>query len=553
MAPLTLLSMTQFSSHHPVAFFCAEFGIDAQLPIYAGGLGILAGDILKEAAKEQLPMVGIGLLYRGEGAAQIITPDGQQEEVNVDYDPLAAGLEHVYLDDMPLFIKVHLTEIDVWVRCWQKKIGPTVTLYLLDTDTDQNHVSERNICSSLYVGTEEALLKQQLILGIGGVKLLHALEIHPALYHMNEGRPAYLHWQLIRSYMDEHGMTYEQARELAISKTVYTNHTLVGAGNAAHNADLLKAYSAYYADRMGITVDKLLESGLNADGNFNATEFALSIAHKVSAVSQLHYKLCQEAWPQYSWVGITNGVFMPQWQDSDIAAVASTPALLWDVHQAKKQDLMEFVKTRTGYGYDPQRLVVTWARRITGYKQLGALFSDLERLKHIVSQPGREVQLLIAGKAHAQDIESKGLIQQVIKYFQNELAGYALFVPNYNLEVAQNLVKGSDVWLNTPEYGMEASGTSGMKAISNGVLQLTVPDGWAAEVEWPGKGWNLDADHVADSIYTTLENTIIPTFWERDTTGIPQEWVKMMQASIALSVQYSAQRMLKQYIEQLYS
>lgn len=552
MSPLGVLLMSQFSATHPIAFFCAEYGIEAQLPIYAGGLGILAGDILKEAAEQKLPMVGVGLLYRGEGAAQKINTEGMQEEVNVEYDPLSVGLEHVYLDDMPLFIKVHLTQTDVWVRCWQKKLGSTVTLYLLDTDTDQNHASERSICSSLYVGTEEALLKQQLILGIGGVKLLHALGIHPSLYHVNEGRPSFLHWQLIRSYMDEHGMTYEQAQSLAISKTVYTNHTLVGAGNSSHSADLLRAYSHYYAERMGISVDKLLEPGLTHDGSFNPTQFALNIASKVSAVSQLHYRLCQEAWPQYQWSGITNGVHMPQWQDSDLKAVSHTPALLWQVHQDKKQQLADFVQQQTGFGYDPNRLVITWARRITGYKQLAALFGDLARLKQILSAPGREVQLLVAGKAHAYDAHAKQLIQQIITYFSTELSGYALFVPNYNIEVAKQLVRGSDAWLNTPEYGMEASGTSGMKAISNGVLQVTVPDGWAAEVDWVDKGWQLDPNAISETVYHLLEEQIVPEFYERDAFGTPQDWVKKMQRSIELSSHYSAERMLKQYIELLY-
>lgn len=545
--------MPQFSALHPIAFFCAEFGIDPQLPIYAGGLGILAGDMLKEAADQKLPMVGVGLLYRGEGAGQQLTSEGLQKEVDVDFDPLANGLEHVYLDDMPLFIKVHLTELDVWVRCWQKKIGNSVTLYLLDTDTDQNHIQERSINASLYVGTEEALLKQQLILGIGGVKLLHTLGIHPSVYHVNEGRPAFLHWQLIRSYMDEHGMKYEEARQLAINKTVYTNHTLVSAGNQSHSSDLLRAYSDYYARRMGISVDELLRPGLTAAGLFNPTQFALNTSSRVSAVSQLHYRLCQEAWPDHHWSGITNGVYHPEWQDHDIKAVADNSHLLWQVHQAKKAALRDFVVQRTGFSYDPERLVITWARRIAGYKQLGALFADLERFKRIANKTGQNVQLLVAGKAHAYDTQAKQLIQQIITYFQTQLSGSALFIPNYNLEVARHLVKGSDVWLNTPEFGREASGTSGMKAISNGVLQCTVPDGWAAEVDWSGVGWQLDPSNLGPSFYEKLEQEIQPLFWQRDQSGVPSAWVTRMQASIRLSERFSTTRMLHEYIEKLYS
>jgi starch phosphorylase len=283
--------MPSFSAQHPIAFFCAEFGVDSRLPIYAGGLGILAGDILKEAADQKIPMVGVGLLYRGEGAIQHITAQGQQLEHDNNFDPLSMGLEHVYVDEMPLFIKVHLTQLDIWIRCWKKTIGETVTLYLLDTDTEQNHQNERNICRALYAGTEEETIKQQLILGIGGVKLLHALEIHPDLYHINEGRPSFLHWQLIRSYMDDHGASFDDASGKARQKTVYTNHTLVAAGNQSYATDLLKAYSAYYAEKMQVSVERLLQPGMEGE-SFNITRYALNTSRKASAVSQLHYQFC---------------------------------------------------------------------------------------------------------------------------------------------------------------------------------------------------------------------------------------------------------------------
>lgn len=544
--------MTSFSAQNPLAFFCAEFGLDARLPIYAGGLGILAGDILKEAADQKIPLVALGLLYRGVGAAQMVNDQGEQIEINREFDPVSIGLEHVYVDDTPLFVKVHLTQVNVWLRCWKKTIGETVTLYLLDTATDQNLPEERTINNSLYVGTEEALIKQQLLLGIGGVKILHALGIHPALYHVNEGRPAFLHWQLIRSYMDVHGMTYQEAHLLAKSKTVYTNHTLVGAGNQPFGLDLLRAYSRYYADKIGISVDELLQMGMLENNQFSLTQFAMNSAERVSAVSQLHYELCKKAWPQFNWVNVTNGVHLPTWQDQDIKSFADAPTELWRVHQTKKRQLMEFVQQRTGFGYDPNRLVISWARRITGYKQLNQLFGDVIRLKEILSASGREVQLLISGKAHAYDKTSKQLITEVINHLAHDLPGYGLYIPNYDMDVARQLVAGSDVWLNTPEYGMEASGTSGMKAISNGVLQCTVKDGWAAEVNWKELGWELNADEVSDSLYTTLANQIVPMYWDRDTDGIPQAWVKRMQKSIELSKQFSATRMMKEYLEKLY-
>ncbi len=546
--------MPEISTKNPVAYFCAEYGIQANLPLYAGGLGVLAGDTIKEAADQNFPMVAVGLLYRGEGAIQQITPEGMQQEVNLDVDPLTLGFEHVYVDEMPLFIKVHLTQIDVWARCWKKTIKNNVVLYLLDTETDQNLAQERSITHAFYSGTDESLMKQQLILGIGGVKLLHRLDIHPALYHVNEGRPAFLHWQLIRSYMDGHGMSYEEAAALAKSKTVYTNHTLVTAGNESYNIHLLKTYGQYYADKMGISIDALLSPGVeDISDHFVMTRFALNTSRKASGVSQLHYQLSKEHWPQYNWVGVTNGVHMPTWQDPEIRDCNKEGSGVWLVHQRKKNELMNYVQQHTGFGYDPNRLVISWARRIATYKRVHELFSDIKHLQAIIRNSERPVQLLIAGKAHVKDVPAKMLLQEVIHYMQNELNGFALFIPNYSIEVAQMLVKGSDVWLNTPVFGQEASGTSGMKAISNGVLQCTVNDGWAHEVDWNGIGWVLDPNNIANSFYNVVENEIVPLHYNRNAQGVPEEWVGRMKKSIELSKQFSTTRMLNEYKEKLYS
>jgi glycogen phosphorylase len=556
-----VFAMPAVTAQHPVAFFCAEYGIQSDLPLYAGGLGVLAGDILKESAKQKIPMVAVGLLYRGEGAIQAITQAGQQEERDIIFDPLSAGLEHVYVDDMPLFIKVHLTQVDVWVRCWKKTIGETVTLYLLDTDTDQNQLQERGIAHALYAGTEEELIKQQLILGIGGIKLLHQLGIHPSLYHVNEGRPAFLHWQLIRRYMDEHGVSYDQASSWAKEKTVYTNHTLVEAGNQSYTSELLKVYGKYYADKMGITAERLLEPGLEPGSDrFSITRYALNTSSKASAVSQLHFSFCQQQWPEYKWSAVTNGVFLPYWQDGrfsseGLSAASSETTLseaIWTTHQDCKKQLADYVQQRTGFTYDPQRLVITWSRRMAGYKQVEALFHDMDRLVKIVKSSEKPVQILIAGKAHIFDVAAKQTIESIIRFMQNELSGNALFVPNLNMEVDQMLAKGSDVWLNTPEFGKEACGTSGMKAISNGVLQCTVADGWTAEVDWTDCGWVLDHQHLVESIYMTLEEKIVPLFYERDEANIPQAWVEKMRRSISLAEKFSAERMMNQYKEQFY-
>lgn len=545
-------SQTPISVANPVAYFCAEFGFDANLPIYAGGLGILAGDTLKQAADDSFPMIGVGLLYRGYGMRQKVNEDGEQIEEDWLFDPLSQGLEHVYIDDMPLFIKVHLSEVDVWLRCWKKTFANGVVLYLLDSETDQNQLTERSITQVLYSGTTESQLKQQLILGIGGVKLLTALGITPSLYHVNEGRPAFLHWQLIRQYMDAHRISYHSARQLAIDKTVYTNHTLVAAGNQGYPMDILKVLSRYYAEKMNITVDELLKPGIDLDPNtFAVTRFALNVSKKASGVSKLHTELSEEYWPQYHWTNITNGVHFPTWQSADIAA-AHTSQDLWQTHLQEKRNLMEFVQRTTGFGYDPNRLVITWCRRLAGYKQLDVLFYDIERLRKILKSSDKPVQLLISGKAHGGDSHGKELLKSVIGYMQRELSGNALYLPNYNIEIAEHLVKGSDLWLNTPQLGKEACGTSGMKASANGVLQCSVQDGWMAEISLDGLGWPLPAKDIAIKLYELLENEIVPQYYDRGDDGMPPVWLERMTKTIAMSQQYSAKRMLDEYQSNLY-
>ncbi|MFZ1721613.1 MAG: alpha-glucan family phosphorylase [Microgenomates group bacterium] len=551
-SPQNAMPTPFLSQQNPIAYFCAEFGFDSSIPIYAGGLGILAGDTIKQAASSNIPFIGIGLLYRGYGAIQNISEDGLQTEADWLFDPLSAGLEHVYVDNDPLFIKIHLTEVEVWVRVWKKSFDNNVVLYLLDTETDQNQLSERSITQILYSGTNEQQLKQQLILGIGGIKLLKELQIRPILYHVNEGRPSFLHWQLIRSAMDTHGMNYESARALAIEKTVYTNHTLVAAGNQGYSMDLLRVFARYYADKMGISTEQLLADGIDTNPDvFSITNYALNTSRRANGVSELHTRLSQGTWSRYTWVNVTNGVHLPTWQDHEITQKNDSRSL-WAHHQHLKENLARFVQEKTGYTYDPKRLVISWARRIAGYKQLPLLFSDIKRLSKLIKNENMPIQLLVSGKAHIGDTSGKYELQNIIKLFQTELAGHALFIPNYSIEVSQQLTRGSDVWLNTPEYGREACGTSGMKAISNGVLQCTVADGWAAEVDWSDIGWVLNHEKLAESIYSTLEEKIVPQFYANKPEEFSPVWVDKMQKSIELSSKFSTKRMLDEYLSKLY-
>lgn len=546
--------MPKPTHEHPVAYFCAEYALRSDLPIFAGGLGVLAADTIKEAADQDYPMVAVGLLYRGCGSRQSVDEAGMQYEEDVTYDPASLGLEHVFSPgtDQPLFIKVNLTTTTVWARVWKMTIKH-LELYLLDTDTDQNEAEERGIACALYAGGNDFLLKQQLVLGMGGVKVLDILGIKPSLYHVNEGRPAFLFWQLVRYHMERDGMTYDEACAASKAKIVYTNHTLVKAGNNEYELELLQKYCHYYAEKMGISVSQLLEPGIDSDsGSFSMTQFALNTASRASAVSQIHFRLSKELWPQYEWYGITNGVHFPTWKDERIDSVKEDPAALWHRHLENKRALSDFVHARTGYRFDPERLTITWARRIATYKRPEALFSDLDRLKAILTKADRPAQILLSGKAHMRDVGAKSLLQTIIAHMQTELSGHALYIANYDLEVANHLVKGSDIWLNTPIYGKEASGTSGMKAAANGVLQCTVEDGWADEVDWHARGWTLDSENLSPTLYLRLEDDIAPLYYDRDEAGIPLGWVERMQKSIELANQFSTGRMLSEYDQYLY-
>lgn len=544
---------TTISKQHPIAYLCAEYGVATELPIYAGGLGVLAGDTVKAAADMAAPFVAIGLLYRGHGVVQHISPEGLQTEGDYTFDPIENGLEHVYLDEEPLFVKVHLTELDVWLRVWKKDMGNGVFLYLLDSETDQNELVERDITQVLYSGTQENLIKQQLILGIGGVKLLSKLGITPSVYHINEGRPAFAHWQLIRMFMDDYGMNYDEARTAAIEKTVYTNHTLVAAGNQSYPPELIKMYSAYYAEKMGISNDVLISDGLDENDQFSITRFALNTSRRANGVSTLHTNLSKKTWPEYTWVNVTNGVHRSTWQSPNLLESKSSNTQLWHSHLALKKQTMQFIQKQTGFGYDENKLILGWARRLAGYKQLPVLFADLARLAAILKNVDHPVQLLISGKAHMGDTQGKQMLQEIISHFSNELAGSALFVPNYNIEVAQHLTRGVDVWINTPELGMEACGTSGMKATLNGIPNCTVADGWAQEVAWDGtQGWELDSTRISDHFYELLENTIVPLYYQRDEHGVPNNWVEIMKKALQLGNAYTAERMLNEYIDRLY-
>lgn len=547
------MSARVIDAEHPIVYVCAEFGFQSDLPFYMGGLGILAGDTLKAAQDAAFPLTAVGLLYRGHFLKQELDAEGKQRDADWEFDPVSCGIEHVYLDGQPLFVQVPLGDQVVWLRCWKKTFSDQVVLYLLDANTDQNAPEQRNLTELLYVGDETYQVRQQILLGVGAVQVMNALHVTPSLYHFNEGRPVFAHWQLIIDFMQLHQVDAQTALRLVREHIVYSNHTLVPAGNMSYSISQLRDLAATYADAMGISVEQLLSLGsyTNPDA-YSTTIAALNVSVRANGVSQDHTRLSQRIWPDYSWVQVTNGVHRGTWQDPKMVEVVNSASDLWNHHQALKRQTRAFIQSQTGFGYDENRMVVSWARRIVGYKQLDKLFAEVETLRHVVANADRPIQLLVAGKAHPGGVIDKDLIAHIIQEFSTRLSGFALFIPNYRLEVGQALTRGSDVWVNSPLPGNEASGTSGMKAISNGVLQLTTLDGWTKEVEWSDMGWVLDSATLSTSFPRLLGESIAPLFYDRDSTGVPQEWVKKMQRSIALFNHFTAQRMLTEYRQRLY-
>ncbi len=552
---LNPLPAATHSDHHPeVAYFCAEYGLAEGLPFYAGGLGILAGDVVKAAADEDFPMVGVGLFYHGKRDRQVVDPDGWQHYVPYEFDPEGQGFTEVTLPDgSPWRTTLHLDGDEVHVFALARHLSEHVTVYFLETDRPINSPHIRELTSAPYWGDERMQLQQQFVLGAGGIRLLRDLELMPEVFHLNEGRPAVLVWELAEWLQETHGLDGCAAIQAARERIVYTNHTLVRAGNLSYPWDLVERFVEPWANALGMPTTALLECGIDDhEDRFGITEFGLAMSRIASGVSERHTELCRDQWPEFSWVNITNGVHFPTWQRQELVMDDLTDSEVWQAHQGAKRELVDEAARRTGIVYDPERLVLGWARRITGYKRLDSLFVDVERLRQIVSRADRPVQLVVAGKAHPGDEQAKEHLQEIIRLFQNELSGHALFIPNYDIELARYLVSGVDIWLNTPVDGREACGTSGMKAAANGVLQASVADGWVAEVDLTDIGWTLDPENPGEHIMSLVENEWDELFWNRDADGVPREWVRRMRASQQLAKSFSATRMLREYQEKLY-
>ncbi len=615
---------TWFSKQYPknkenlIAYFSAEYGLDETIPIYSGGLGILSGDHLKSASDLGLPFVAVGLLYKEGYFNQKINKYGEQENEYIRAD----------LNNMPInplkdkrgnevYVEIDLPQGKLKLKAWKINVG-RINLYLMDSDIEENPEELRNITLKLYGGDQEMRIKQEIVLGMGGVKLLKQLGLSPTVYHMNEGHSSFLTIQLIKDLMEEKEISFEMARDITSSKTVFTTHTPVPAGNDIFPLDLVEKYFKDFWTKIGLDRESFLKLGMKPtdelqDG-FNMGILALKIAGKKNGVSKLHgavsRELFGEVWPNIaaneSPIGyVTNGIhtcswlaqnlkqlyneyLIPYWQDNmqedevweKIKDIPNEK--LWKQHQLRKEKMLKMVKENTtqrlkrnGIPYeeiheivskiDPNALTIGFARRFAPYKRATLIFKNLERITQILNDEKRPVQIIFAGKAHPQD----GIGQDLIKYI-NELAmkpqfkGKIFVLENYNIGMSRYLISGCDVWLNNPRRPMEASGTSGQKASVNGVINFSVLDGWWAEGYDQTNGWTIGTNTEytsyeeqdkadSESLYSTLENKIIPLYYENIENNIPTKWVEMMKNSIITTGgKYSTQRMVMDYVNNMY-
>lgn len=550
---------------HPVAYLCAEFALSDELPIYSGGLGVLAGDVIREANVANIPLIGVGLFYKEGYFRQVITEGGLQDELPAYHEltnlPIAIVTD---ASGAEFRIKMFIGNRIIAVRTWKYMEG-NIPVYLLDTDLPENLELDRRLTLSLYPTDNEWRIQQEIILGIGGVKLLHHLGITPGVYHLNEGHSAFAILEIAHKYLKNHAVSFSEALAYARSKTVFTNHTLISSGNDVFSSDTVVRLLKEYADHLELPVDDIVRMGAvpGQESLFSMTHLALSASNRVSAVSKTHAEFAKITWPDRELTPITNGVHAPFWQAPGWQHIADqlargfdvTDAEVWRTHLQYKAELLAHLERVTPSSFNPEALTVTWARRIAAYKQPLLLFSDIARLKAIIYSNERPVQIVIAGKAHPGDAAAKGMITELLNILKShDLHDNIVFVPNYNLQLARLLVAGSDVWLNTPIRGQEACGTSGMKSAMNGGLQCAISDGWTDEISLAELGFLVNPVDSATSLYNSLEQAIAPLYYSGQAThGIPVEWVaRMKQTAITVTQGFSSERMLREYVERLY-
>src|SRR5712691_434506 len=520
--------------HFLVAYFSTEFALDESLPVYSGGLGVLAGDHLKSASELGVPLVGVGLFYDHGYFRQTLDDTGWQQERYPANDPtrLPLTLERRAGGEA---LRVHLEVAGepVAVQIWRADVGRS-RLYLLDTNVEENSESARGITDRLYGGDREHRIRQEVVLGVGGVRALRALGLAPTVFHMNEGHSAFLAIERLRELTTD-GLSLEQALDEVRGSTVFTTHTPVSAGNEVFEPSLVQRYLAGLVAGAGLDWDDFLALGrVGEDDHFGLTPLALRLSARANGVSALHGAVAREMWHSL-WAdrpaedvpigSVTNGVHARTWVAAELQARSDvSDEELWRIHLQCKRELLEVARARgASLAPDEHVLTIGFARRFATYKRAGLLFSDSERLARLVTDVERPVQVLLAGKAHPADEGGKELIRAIWKLARDErFEGRIVFLEDYELTLARHLVQGVDVWLNTPRRPQEASGTSGMKAAMNGVVNCSILDGWWAEAYTPEVGFAIggpeeaDDDSDAASLFAVLASEIVPAYYERD-------------------------------------
>ena len=599
----------------PVAYFSAEFGFHEAIPNYSGGLGILAGDHCKSASDLDLNFVAVGLLYRHGYFRQEIDKDGAQHAVSLNQNFHHLPIREVQRDGAGLLISVRILDREVFAKVWQLPVG-RIDLFLLDTDIPENNAEDRLITAELYGGDQEMRMRQEIVLGIGGVKALKALGIDPEVFHMNEGHSAFLAMERIRRKVVEKKLEFYSALQIVASANIFTTHTPVPAGNDSFPREMMRKYFGDFAKELGIPFDELFSFGqtrVDRSDPFSMTILALRMSRHSNGVSKLHGEVSRSLWKDV-WNGVpvhevpitsvTNGIHTKTWTAPEFSAlyrkylgeweeritepdfwrrVIDIPdSELWETHQQLKHRLVEFVRERVRIRrerigdspeairdvnriLDPEVLTIGFARRFATYKRGALLFSDKERLKRLLNDTTRPVQFIFAGKAHPRDEGGRALIQEVYRFSRE--AGFenrVVFLEDYDSYIARRLVQGVDLWLNNPLRPMEASGTSGMKCAPNGGINLSVLDGWWHEGFNGNNGWAIAAEISdgtvefqsavdANSLYQLLENQIIPLYYAKPDGKLPLAWLQLMRESIrSVTPVFNTHRMVKEYTERLY-
>ena len=599
-----------------IAYFSMEYGLNDNIKIFSGGLGILAGDYLKEASDTNTDIVGIGLLYRYGYFKQKITINGEQqaEYIPQNFEKMSI-LPVRNKNGGQIKIMVHMPGRNVYAKIWEVKIG-RISLYLLDTDVEENQEQDKYITSQLYGGDLEFRFKQEMILGIGGIRALHTMNIHTDIYHCNEGHAAFIGLERLRILRTKRNLKFKEALEIIRASTLFTTHTPVPAGHDKFDEDMMRIYMPHYPERLKISWDEMMELGrLNPGDKFSMSFLAANVSQEVNGVSRLHgdvsKKMFADLWKGYfaeeNHVGyVTNGVHYQTWTAKEWKILHEKSfgkeylndlsnkeywkkihevddSIIWNIRNKQRTKLINYVKNKVRNSWirryeDPKHIVdileninenvltIGFARRFATYKRGDLLLRNLDRLSRILNNTQMPVQILFAGKAHPNDKAGQMLIQKIIDISKRHaFLGKILFVEDYDIRLAKKLVQGVDIWLNTPTRPQEASGTSGMKAVMNGALHFSVLDGWWVEGYRKNAGWALPAERVYEkqefqneldtqTIYHMLENEIVPLFYKRDSDGIPHDWIKFIKNSIAdIAPEFTTKRMIDDYKDRFYN